>query len=40
MSDGHYDAPAYCEICDRPIATGPLCDPCIELERQEDDDDD
>jgi len=28
MSDGHYDAPAYCHICDRPIATGPLCEAC------------
>jgi hypothetical protein len=28
MSDGHYDAPAYCAICDRPIATGPICDGC------------
>lgn len=22
------DAPAYCMICDRPIATGPTCDLC------------
>lgn len=28
MSDGHYDAPAYCAICDRPIITGPTCDAC------------
>ena len=28
MSDGHFDAPAYCDLCDRPIATGPLCADC------------
>jgi hypothetical protein len=30
MSDGRYDAPAYCDLCDAPIATGPLCQECIE----------
>ena len=29
MSDGHYDAPAYCDLCDRPINTGPLCLDCM-----------
>ena len=38
MSDGHYDAPAYCAICDRPIATGPTCDECDQWPDDEADD--
>lgn len=28
MSDPMFDAPAYCMLCNRPIAVGPTCDAC------------
>jgi hypothetical protein len=37
--DGAYNAPAYCALCDRPIATGPLCDQCAMPDDDEDDED-
>lgn len=40
MTDGYYDAPAYCALCDRPIQTGPLCTLCEHDDEDAEDDQD
>ena len=32
-----FDAPAYCMLCNRPIATGPTCDDCNRGPEEDDD---
>lgn len=32
-----YDAPAYCAICDHPIAIGPFCEACMDEMNEEED---